>query len=45
MTLIDLHSCYTNVEGNMIESQEYSNFNIWRGISGFLCTILSTIVI
>jgi len=34
MTLIDLHSCFTNVKGNMVENPDYSNFNIWRGISG-----------
>lgn len=28
MTLLDLH--FTNVEGNMIESQDYSSFSIWR---------------
>jgi len=40
MTLLDLHSSFTNVEGNMIESQEYSNFSIWRGISVFCIFIL-----
>ncbi|XP_052275285.1 RNA-binding protein Pasilla-like isoform X15 [Dreissena polymorpha] len=30
MTLLDLHSCLRNVQGNMIESQDYNNFSIWR---------------
>ncbi|XP_045187177.1 RNA-binding protein Pasilla-like isoform X3 [Mercenaria mercenaria] len=30
MTLLDLHSRFTNVEGNMIESQDYNSFSIWR---------------
>ncbi|XP_048738179.1 RNA-binding protein Pasilla-like isoform X11 [Ostrea edulis] len=31
MTLLDLHSCLSNVDEHMTESQEYMNFNVWKG--------------
>lgn len=32
MTLLDLHSCLSNVDEHMTDSQEYMNFNVWKGI-------------
>ncbi|XP_062584349.1 RNA-binding protein Pasilla-like isoform X9 [Saccostrea cucullata] len=31
MTLLDLHSCLSNVDEQMTNSQEYMNFNVWKG--------------
>ncbi|XP_061173235.1 RNA-binding protein Pasilla-like isoform X9 [Saccostrea echinata] len=33
MTLLDLHSCLSNVDEQMTNSQEYMNFNVWKGTS------------